>query len=95
MLGETGTEYRDDMTEKEKWAEDHGYYHWTCRDCGQSGWTDTTPDCACREESCVGDPEEGEFRCDNCGELFRPERKYPVQKFCQDNCRKAVRGNIF
>jgi len=36
--------YRDDPD----WAEDHGYYHWKCRDCGMSGWTDTTPDCACR-----------------------------------------------
>ena len=34
----------------EDWAEDHGYWHWTCRDCGMSGWTDTQPDCACREE---------------------------------------------
>lgn len=30
-------------------AEDYGYYHWKCRDCGMSGWTDTMPDCACRE----------------------------------------------
>lgn len=31
-------------------AEDHGYYHWTCRHCGASGWTDTTPDCDCDRE---------------------------------------------
>jgi len=37
--------YHDDPD----WAEDHGYYHWKCRKCGMSGWTDTTPDCACRE----------------------------------------------
>ncbi len=33
---------------REEWAEDHGYYHWKCRDCGESGWTDTTPDCSCQ-----------------------------------------------
>lgn len=31
----------------EDWADEHGYYHWKCRKCGMSGWTDTTPDCAC------------------------------------------------
>lgn len=40
----------DFFTDRERWAEDHGYYHWTYRDCGMSGWTDTTPDCACREK---------------------------------------------
>jgi hypothetical protein len=32
-------------------------------------------------------------RCDNCGELFQPTRAYPVQKFCQDNCRKEFHKN--
>ncbi len=34
------------------WADDHGYWHWKCRDCGMSGWTDTTPDCGCAR--CAG-----------------------------------------
>ena len=38
------------------WAEDHGYYHWKCRDCGMSGWTDTTPDCACESEPVKREP---------------------------------------
>lgn len=54
------------------WAEDHGYYHWKCRDCGLSGWTDTTPDCACQK---VRRLTAHEFWCDepkckgqcNCG----------------------------
>lgn len=48
---------RDDMTERERWAEDHGYYHWKCRVCGMSGWTDTSPDCACRCTVCGNVPE--------------------------------------
>ncbi len=43
---------REELTE---WAEDHGYYHWKCRDCGRSGWTDTTPDCDCREDYTIMD----------------------------------------
>ena len=35
------------MSTREEWAEDHGYWHWTCRECGMSGWTDTSPECAC------------------------------------------------
>lgn len=35
------------MSTREEWAEDHGYWHWTCRECGMSGWTDTRPECAC------------------------------------------------
>lgn len=33
--------------EREEWADDHGYYHYTCRKCGKSGWTDTSPECDC------------------------------------------------
>jgi len=36
--------------EMEDWADMHGYWHWKCRKCGMSGWTDTTPDCACLPE---------------------------------------------
>jgi hypothetical protein len=36
--------------DREDWADSHGYYHWKCRDCGMSGWTDTSPDCACRAD---------------------------------------------
>ena len=50
--------FDDEMTERERWADDHGYWHWTCRDCGMSGWTDTTPDCACPRELIVDDEEE-------------------------------------
>jgi hypothetical protein len=32
-------------------------------------------------------------RCDNCGDLFRPKKPYPVQKFCCDNCRKEFHAN--
>ncbi len=51
------------------WAEDHGYYHWKCRDCGQSGWTDTTPDCGCPRK-----PEPEHFFCVECNksEKFDP-----------------------
>ena len=44
---------------REEWAEDHGYYHWKCRDCGMSGWTDTRPECACAPEP-EADPEQEE-----------------------------------
>ena len=42
--------------EMEEWADDHGYWHWKCRNCGMSGWTDTSPDCTCPPE----EPEEVE-----------------------------------
>jgi hypothetical protein len=32
-------------------------------------------------------------KCLNCDELFRPERPYPVQKFCKDACRKEFHAN--
>lgn len=32
-------------------------------------------------------------KCLNCDELFRPERAYPVQKFCKDACRKEFHAN--
>jgi len=44
--------------EARDWADDHGYYHYTCRNCGQSGWTDTVPDCGCRDHETEED--EGE-----------------------------------
>lgn len=48
----------DLIDDREQWAEDHGYYHWKCRDCGASGWTDTSPDCACVDERDLRDPDE-------------------------------------
>jgi hypothetical protein len=49
------------MSTREEWAEDHGYWHWTCRGCGMSGWTDSTPECACApEQDEEEDPEEGQ-----------------------------------
>ena len=49
------------------WAEDHGYYHWKCRDCHESGWTDTSPDCACRraEEADAREIEKAEAEDDS------------------------------
>jgi hypothetical protein len=35
------------MRSREELAETYGYYHWRCRTCGESGWTDTSPDCSC------------------------------------------------
>lgn len=32
-------------------------------------------------------------KCLNCDELFRPERPYPIQKFCKDACRKEFHAN--
>ena len=32
-------------------------------------------------------------RCLNDGNLFRPTRAYPVQKFCSDECRKEFHAN--
>lgn len=44
----------------EERAEDLGYWRWRCRDCGMSGWTDTTPDCACNAGAEGEDGEETE-----------------------------------
>lgn len=64
---------RDEFEDRE---DPHGYYHWKCRDCGESGWTDTTPDCNCRRAEENPEPEEGQFRCDNCGEIFADAEKH-------------------
>jgi hypothetical protein len=59
-----------DMTDREQWADDHGYWHGTCPRHG-SFWTDGS---GC--DNCLDDKEEYEepgedqFRCDNCGEFF-------------------------
>jgi len=59
-----------DMTDRERWAEDHGYWRGICPQHG-SFWTDGS---GC--ESCLDEKEEYEapggnqFRCDNCGEIF-------------------------
>lgn len=44
----------DDLTEREQWAEDHGYWHGVCRIHG-SFWTDGS---GC--ESCLDDQEDYE-----------------------------------
>src|ERR1019366_5197646 len=67
----------------EEWAEDHGYWHWKCRDCGMAGYTDTSPDCACPRKPlpehffCVEcnkpesfDPVEDGWECEMCGWLL-------------------------
>jgi hypothetical protein len=50
--------FDDEMTERERWAEDHGYYHFTCNRCGVSGWTDSTPECNCPPEVDEEEPED-------------------------------------
>ena len=51
----------DEMSDRERWAEDHGYFHFKCRQCGVSGWTDSTPECNCPPEP-EEDDEEG-YEC--------------------------------
>lgn len=43
------------------WADDHGYYHWKCRECGMSGWIDTHPECNCSRPDEEEETEDEEF----------------------------------
>jgi len=73
--------YDSDMTERERWAEDHGYWHGICPKHGDF-WTDGS---GC--ENCPDDKEdyeelgEGQFRCANCGDIFDEGEKVMSEEF--------------
>jgi hypothetical protein len=67
-----------------QWADDHGYEHVRCRDCGWSGYSDTgVPDCSCGDvESCDDCGEElKECTCERCAECG-----FKVVTECDDQC---------
>jgi hypothetical protein len=77
----------DKQAVDEQWAEDHGYWHGTCPIHG-SFWTDGTGCESCQEEERHAEPEEGQFRCDNCGEIFDDSQKHMDEKWAY--CPKCI-----